>query len=146
MPTGARRARTLQRPTYEDAFEVAVRDAHDRTAEVWLRLMLEGSPERAQRALRGGWRALGLQHGPLDCADHVLGWPIRRSEPNVVLVGASSRVGMPAELLLMREAESIKFFTFIRHENPLVRVAWAPIVKPHHEVVTRLLGRMARQA
>jgi len=145
VPPEARSHRTLTRTGYEDAFVAEVPTAGDRTAEDWMRLVLEDAPLSARKTLRSGWFWLGLKLGPADSRSHVLGWEIRRRTPDLVLLGAASRIGMPAELLLERRPSSLLFCTFVRHENPVVRVAWTAIVaKPHQQVVPRLL-RMAVQ-
>ena len=76
----------------------------------------------------------------------VLGWPIRASDPDFVLLGAESRVGMPGELLLRREDDGLLFATFVRHDNPLVRALWARVVPGHVRTVRTLLERASRNA
>jgi hypothetical protein len=53
---------------------------------------------------------------------------------------------MPAELFLERRDDSLLFCTFVRHENPIVRALWAPIIAPHEQVVTRLLQNAVNRA
>ena len=145
VPPEARALTMLSRAGYADAFSARVPDPQAHTAEEWMRLTIEGAPPPLRRSLRSGWRMLGLKHGPLDSAGHILGWEIRQCDPDVVRVGAASRVGMPAELVLVRRDDSLLFCTFIRHENPVVRAVWAPIVAPHERVVQGLLGRAAKE-
>ena len=89
------------------------------------------------------WFALGLKHGPASSGDHVLGWPLRRTAPDHVLLGAESRFGMPAELLVKLDRDGVLFSTMIEHRNPFMRAVWAPIVSPHQRIVRRLLERAA---
>jgi hypothetical protein len=59
--------------------------------------------------------------------------------PDYVLLGAGSRVGMPAELLFKREASGVRFCTFVTHENALVRAMWTATEPVHGRVVHSLL-------
>ena len=73
-----------------------------------------------------GWTSLGLQLGSLRLGTgFVLGWRSARATPDFLLLGADSRVGMPAELVLKRDDEGILVATLIQQENPAVRAAWA---------------------
>ena len=64
-------------------------------------------------------------------ATFVLGWPVRRSTPEYALLGAESRLGMPAELLVKLERDGVLFSTMIEQRNPIMRAVWAPIAAPH---------------
>ena len=145
VPPSALALTTLARVDYEDAFVVTVASAGERSAEEWMRVVLEESPPPVRRSLRSGWLSLGLKLGSAEASDRVLGWQIRRSEPDLVRVGLDSRVGMPAELLLERRSDSLLFCTFIHHGNPVLRAVWAVgIAQPHQRVVERLLSRAAK--
>jgi hypothetical protein len=98
-----------------------------------------------RRALPWGWLALGLRLGSTRSDRYVLGWEVRRSSPNYVLLGASSRIGMPAELLLKRQQDKLLFATFVRHENANVRAAWAAIEPGHRPVVRYVLVQASRR-
>ena len=140
-PAGIRRLRTLPRADYEDAFELTLGPAVPvRTAEQWIREMLEGAPANTRGRLVLGWTALGLRLGSRDDPGRVLGWEVRSSEPDAVVLGAESRIGMPAELLLLREPERLVFSTQVRHGNPAVRVLWATVEQPHLRIVPALLA------
>ena len=95
LPAGTREIATLARIDYEDAFLVGTGLAQDRTAEQWAREILEGAPVSTRHALTRGWSGLGLRLGPAQSDRHVLGWEIRRSDPDVVLLGARGRSGSP---------------------------------------------------
>jgi len=146
VPSSARELTALSRVDYEDAFTVPVDHTGSRTAEDWMREVLEGSPRSVRRSLRSGWLSLGLKLGSAGASERVLGWEVRQSEPGLVRLGLDSRVGMPAELLLALREDSLLFCTFIRHGNPILRVVWAAsIARPHQEVVARLLGHAAHR-
>jgi hypothetical protein len=63
------------------------------------RAILEDAPIIMRRVLRWGGFALGLYLGPTRSDRLVLDWELRRSTPYSALLAASSRLGLPAELL-----------------------------------------------
>lgn len=145
VPSSVRGIASLSRVDYEDAFVATTAQAKDRTAEEWMRVVLEESPPSVQKSLRSGWLSLGLKLGSAESQERVLGWEVRQSEPDLVRLGLESRVGMPAELLLERRHDSFLFCTFIRHGNPVLRLVWAAgIAKPHQRIVGRLLTRAVK--
>ncbi|MEA2125707.1 MAG: hypothetical protein QOI80_2489 [Solirubrobacteraceae bacterium] len=141
MPPDARSLSTLPRVDYEDAFLVPLEAADDRTAEQWARAILEDAPIAVRSALTSTWHTLGLRLGSPLSERHVLGWEVRRSDRDVVLLGARSRVGMPAELLVRLEPRTLLFATFVQFENPLARTVWAGVEPMHVRVVPRMLER-----
>lgn len=141
-PPGTRSASTLGRVDYEDAFVVDVCEPSALSAEQWMCTILEGAPAAVRLQLLSGWSALGLRLSLSKADRSMLGWQIRTAEPDFVLLGAESRLGMPAELLLRREADRLLFATFVRHDNALVRALWAPVVPTHVRMVQELLARV----
>ena len=144
VPARLRACSTLPRIDYADAFEVNEAGG-PATAEAWARTALEGAPWELRRSLAWGWFALGLRLGPADAPDRVLGWELRRSTPEVALLGAGSRIGMPAEVLFERRGRSLFLATFVRHGNPLTRLFWRPFSVQHRQVVRHLLSQAARR-
>ena len=63
---------------------------------------------------------------------------MRRSAPDFVLLGADSRIGMPAELVFKREPGALLFCTFVAHENSAAKAAWSAIERIHVPVVRSL--------
>jgi hypothetical protein len=141
LPAGARELATLARIDYEDAFLVDTGSAQDRTAEQWARKILEGAPVSTRKALTRGWSGLGLRLGPAQSDGHVLGWEIRHRAPDVVLLGASGRLGLSGELVFQRLPHSLLYATVVQLENPAARGLWAAIASRHRRVVQDLLGR-----
>jgi Protein of unknown function (DUF2867) len=144
VPEGARALCTLSRIDYEDAFLVETGAARERTAEQWARAILEEAPPPLRATLRRGWLALGLELGPSRSERHVLGWEVRRSTRNFVLLGARSRIGMPAELLFKLEPSTLLVSTFVQQDNPLARGLWAGIEPLHQQIVPRVIRRGTR--
>jgi Protein of unknown function (DUF2867) len=140
VPSVARALCTLAHVDYEDAFLVEIGPVQTRTAEQWARAILEDAPAVTRSALLRGWSTLGLQLGPTGSDGFVLGWEVRRSTPDFVLLGASgSRLGLSAELLVKRDGEWLLFDTFVQKENCLARAAWAGVEPVHGPVVRQLL-------
>ena len=141
LPAGTRELSTLAHIDYEDAFVVGTGLAQDRTAEQWAREILEGAPESTRRALARGWSGLGLRLGPAQSDRHVLGWEIRHSDPDTVLLGACGRLGLSGELIFQRSPRSLLYATVVQLENRIARGLWAVIESGHRRVVQDLLER-----
>jgi|SRR5580658_7937628 hypothetical protein len=139
VPTAARAHSTLARIDYDDAFLVETGQAQDRTAEQWARAVLEGAPQRTRNSLSKGWAALGLRLDATQPDRSVLGWEVRRSTPDLALLGASGRLGISGELLFSRQQDALLFATFVRLGNPIARGLWAPIAPRHVQIVRNLL-------
>jgi len=146
LPPAARALSTFGRIDYHDAFLVQAGRDHDRTAGQWARVMLEEAPESTQHTLRRGWSTLGLQLGPARSDHSVLGWEIRRSTPDVALLGLSGRRGLSGELLFERQPGTLLFATFVHLDNRLARTLWAGIVPRHRRVVRNLLEQASVRA
>jgi hypothetical protein len=145
VPPRARALSTLPRIDYDDAFLVDV--AGDRTPEAWARAIFDDAPLGLRATLWSAWLALGLRHGPLRSDHHILGWTVRRSTQDHVLLGSRSRIGMPAELLVERHDDGpLLFCTFVAKETRLARAAWASVDPAHRPAVRLVLGRAARRA
>jgi hypothetical protein len=127
LPVDSRKRTTLPRLDYTDCFLIASDRVEELTAEQWARQMLEAAPAWWQHALPRGWHTLGLEHGPASSADFVLGWPIRQSTDDCLLLGASGHRGLSAELLLERRPDGLLFATFVHQHNwaQLACAVWA---------------------
>jgi hypothetical protein len=139
LPPAARALSTLSHVDYEDAFLAETGPAHDRTGEQWARAILEDAPMSTRNALSRGWSALGLRLGSTQSDRYVLGWEVRRSTPDVALLGASGRFGLSGELLFERRQHTLLFATFVQLENRVARALWAGIASRHRQVVRDLL-------
>jgi hypothetical protein len=138
-PPAARALSTLCRVDYEDAFLVETGPAQDRTGEQWARAILEDAPMSTRNALSRGWSALGLRLGSTQSDRFVLGWEVRRSTPDVALLGASGRLGLSGELLFECQQHTLLFANFVQLENRIARALWAGIAPRHRQVVRDLL-------
>lgn len=145
-PADARALSTLARIDYADAFCVDTGGDLGRTGEQWARATLDDAPLSVRSRLVLGWAALGLRLGLPWSRHRVLGWQIRRSNREFVLLGANSWVGLRGELLFRPEPQGLLFATFLQHSNPAARVAWKQITPKHQLVVHSLLAHAARRA
>jgi len=142
-PSGARNRSTLAQVNYEDAFLVETGAVRGWTGEDWARAVLEGAPEGTRAGLVRGWRALGLRLGPIRSEEFVLGWEVRRSTPDLVLLGSTGRFGLSGELLFEPRRDSLLFATFVQLDNPATHAIWRCIAHRHRGVVRQLLGQAA---
>jgi hypothetical protein len=139
LPSAARALSTLCHVDYEDAFLAGTGPAQDRTGQQWARAILDDAPMSTRNALSRGWSALGLRLGSTQPDRFVLGWEVRRSTPDVALLGASGRLGLSGELLFERQQHTLLFATFVQLENRIARALWAGIAPRHRQVVRDLL-------
>jgi len=144
VPPEVRALSALPRVDYCDAFVFDVGSRHDESAEDLIREVLEGAPLSVRTQLLSGWSTIGLKVGS-GSDDSVLGWDVRRSVPDHVLLGADSRIGMPGELLLKKEDGALLFATFVAQRNLIARAVWAVTEPVHVRVVRDILGQASRR-
>jgi hypothetical protein len=144
LPSSARALSTLARIDYCDAFLFDVGSTHDESAEELIREILEGAPLAVRAQLLSGWSAIGLKVGNTS-EPSVLGWEVRRTAPDHVLLGAESRIGMPGELLLKKDDDALLFATFVAQRNLIARAVWAVTAPVHVRVVRDILDQASRR-
>jgi hypothetical protein len=145
VPPDVRRLSTLDRVDYADAFTVELDPAaRRRNPEQWARAILDGAPAAVRAALVSGWLGLGLRLGPPRSDAFVSGWRVRRSTKELALLGSASRIGMPAELLVLRRGRGLLFSTFVEQDNPLARSVWRAVEPLHRPIVRRILEQGTR--
>jgi hypothetical protein len=143
VPSSARALSTLARVDYSDAFLFDVGSTHDESAEDLIREILDGAPVAVRTQLLSGWSAIGLKVG--NTSNGVLGWEVRRTVPDHVLLGAESRIGMPGELLLKKHDDALLFATFVAQRNLVARAVWAVTEPVHVRVVRDILGQASQR-
>ncbi len=142
VPSGIRDLSTLPTIDYADAFLVDTSAHGDWTPERWAIAVLEEAPPETRSQLLAGWSALGLKSAETDRS--VLGWDIRRSSADSLLLGRGSRIGMPGELLFARRPDGLLFATFVHHRTAVTRALWAAVRRTHVRTVSSLLARAVR--
>ena len=141
LPADARSLSTLRRIDYEDAFVIA--GAAEHAPRQWARAVIDDAPPRVRARLYTGWLSLGLRLGSPWSSHRVLGWRVARSEPDWLLLTASSWLGLRGELLFRSEPDGLLFATLIQLTNPVARSVWARVTNTHQQVVRSLLRHAA---
>ncbi|HKP41055.1 hypothetical protein [Mycobacterium sp.] len=145
VPAAARALCTLSHIDYEDAFLVEAGAARQPTASDWVKAFFDDAPIASKVKLLLGWSAIGLIPAMNRSAGSVLGWEIRASTSDFVLLGRSSLIGMPGQLLFKREPDALLFATFVQHDNPIARTVWAATEPQHVPIVHDLLEQAAHR-
>ncbi|MBB4892952.1 hypothetical protein FHS39_001963 [Streptomyces olivoverticillatus] len=147
VPPAAQALSTLARIDYANALLADVGPAAgDRTAEQWARAVMEDAPADTRQALTQGWTSLGLQLGPARSDGFVLGWPVRHSAPDIVLLSADPTLGLHGQLLLQREERTLLMACFIQLDSNQARALWAQAESRHPEVMHQLLEQAVSRA
>jgi hypothetical protein len=144
VPSSVLALSTLPRIDYCDAFLFDIGSRRDQSAEDLIRDVLEGAPLAVRTQLLSGWSTIGLKVTS-GSQGSVLGWNVRCSMPDHVLLGADSRIGMPGELLLKKEDAALLFATFVAQRNLLARAVWAVTEPVHVRVVRDVLGQASQR-
>jgi hypothetical protein len=140
----ARAFDTLAEPHYAAAWEVATADGDTRDAEQWARATFEDAPPALRRFIMTGWIAgLRLRLGPRASPDHVLGWRIVTTTPEVIILSVQSALIGTAHFVLNLEGSRVLLTNFVRYEKPAARPIWATVQPLHHQIVPYLLGHAA---
>jgi hypothetical protein len=139
VPTEIRELSTLARVDYADTFLVDVGASPQRSALEWARAVLDDAPLGTRTRLLAGWSALGLKLAVTDPAA-MLGWRVRRTAPDHVLLFADGRLGLSGQLLFMCAPGELWFATFVRLDGRASRLAWAGVERVHDPVVRSLLA------
>jgi hypothetical protein len=139
VPPVARALCTLSDIAYADAFLLETGLAVQCSAEQCGRVVLAGAPLATRVRLQLGWSAIGLKPAISGSSRSILGWEIRSSTNEFVLLGRDSLIGMPGELLFKHDKDSVLFCTFLQHNNVVARGIWASIETTHVRIVRDLL-------
>jgi hypothetical protein len=142
VPASARELTEVEPIDYEDAFLVDPAPAAWRPAEAAAQAVLGDAPAKLREALLAGWSSLGLRLGP-DGGRQVLGWQLRRADPEVAVLAADSPLGIEAELVFARQGHALLYATFVRLDGESARAAWSQVEPVHPPMVRRLLERAA---
>jgi hypothetical protein len=145
VPPATRSLSTLSHVDYADTFLVEVGTPKEWSAEQWARAVLNDAPIRVRANLLLGWSAIGLKPAIGRSGQSILGWKIRVSTPEFVLLGRDSLIGMPGELLFKCERHALTFATFVQHNSWIARAVWAAIEPVHIRVVSKVLEQASRR-
>jgi hypothetical protein len=126
---------------YADAFEIRVREPDRRSAEQFARCALEQAPWPVRWTVRIVQRhLLRLRLGPRSSPDHIFGWKILTTQPDVIHLEAVSPL-LGRGVLVGRRTDPtcvvITTYVFYTRSTP-ARVAWT-IAGPLHRWIARYL-------
>ena len=123
---------TVASVDYADAFEVERSPTDTRSAEQWARDGFERLPVVTRRAglLAHRW-ILGFHLGPWASSNHIFGWRIVTSEPELLHLEARSRL-LSGHMVWRLHDERLLMTTFLRFEMRRTATAvWAVIGNVH---------------
>jgi hypothetical protein len=146
VPPAVRELSTLARLDYADTFLVDVGAVGRRTAEEWARHVFDAAPAPTRAGLVAAWWTLGFDLRPWRRDGHVLGWAIRRSDADHVVIGAGSPLGLSAELLVKRQEPKLLFATCIEQRSTAGRALWAAVAHGHPAVVRAVMSSASRRS
>jgi hypothetical protein len=134
---------------YADAFEIRLAEPDPRSAEEFARSALEGAPWWMRRTVLLVHRyVLRVRLGPRSSPDHILGWKIQTSEPDVLqLVAESALLGRGAIIGRSPDPSRRVITTYLFHTRPaLARAVWKFVGPLHRRVAPDLLNRAAARS
>jgi hypothetical protein len=125
---------------YADAFEVTVDRTDARTAEEIVRTGLSRvAPTRFSALLLAHRHVLGFRLGPASSPDHVMGWRLVTSEPDLCRLEADGP--MMAGTMIARRVDPVtaRLTTFVRYRNPVAKIIWAVCGPIHRRAAPQLM-------
>jgi hypothetical protein len=134
------RPSTIASPDYADAFEVTRSPTDRRSAEQWARDGFERLPVSVRRSgLLIHRRILGFCLGSWASSNHVFGWRIVTSEPELLHLEARSTL-LSGHMVWRLHHERLVMTTFLRYEmRRTASVVWAVIGNVHRGAAPHLL-------
>jgi hypothetical protein len=122
---------------YRVSFAIERPPSETLTAEGWSRAIFEGAPIATRCFLIIGWLALSLRIRPRRSAGRVLGWPIAREDPEMVVLVVPALLGLTSCNVVSIDRDRITLSSFVRYTGSMTtitRAAWA-VTRPIHELV-----------
>jgi hypothetical protein len=131
---------------YADAFEVTLPEGDGRTAEQVVRAGLQHAPPKLRSTIVVMHRhVLRFQLGPVSSPNHVVGWQIMTSEPDVFLMEASGPLidgAIVARRVGERAARLTTFVVFRRRR--LASLIFLLVAPMHRRVAAYLMERAVK--
>jgi hypothetical protein len=142
VPEAISRLGLLDRVDYQDAFTARSQARH--TAREWARLGLEGPPLPVRMLIYRAQR-LGFRLGPFTSAEHLGGWAILRTDPQLIVLGAAGPL-FTARVVVSTSPGQIVLSTLLRYEQPAARLAWSVLRFGHRLTAPYLLSHAVARA
>jgi hypothetical protein len=132
---------------YADAFEIRLGDADPRSAEQFARSALEEAPWPLRWTIRlVHRRLLRFRLGPRSSPDHLLGWTIITSKPDVIQLQAVSPLLRAVIVSRRLDLPGAVVTTYLFYRQPVpARVVWTVVGPLHRRVAAYLLEHAARR-
>jgi hypothetical protein len=139
VPEGILGVDTLPNPGYTCAFGLVARPAGARSAEEWLRAIMEDGPKPMRWLILAGWiGALRLRLGPRPSPDHVLGWKILSVTRAEIVIGVKGATLSAHQVVQVNDGEVIHA-TIVSYDRPAARVLWAVAAPIHVRTIPYLM-------
>jgi hypothetical protein len=128
------------RPDYADAFEIHRNASDHRHAESWARDGFERLPMKSRKyGMLAHRYLLGFRLGPWSSPEHIFGWCIAISRPDVLYLEATGRL-MSGHMIWRLERDRLVMTTFVKYNKPgLASGIWAFAGRIHRGSVPKLL-------
>jgi len=139
VPAAVAEIAGLDRVDYDEAFTFETEAVQP--PEEWARLILEGAPLSKRLLMIGAWTALGIRLAFPGSTGHVLGWRIRHSDADAVVLGVHAAVGLTARVVIQVEQQRVTHSMLVRYDRALGRRVWSRMAPGHHRFVRALLNR-----
>jgi hypothetical protein len=132
---------------YSDVFEAPIPNGDLRTAEQSFRDAVGDEPGAGGNVI--GWihrHILGFRLGPYSSPDHIIGWPILRSDHDEIVLAAHGPL-MHGQLTLRRQdGRRATLTTRLHYRRKIAAGAvWAMVGPLHRVLAPRLIERTARR-
>lgn len=127
-------------PDYATSFAVDLAHGDTRSAEGWVRSILEGAPVFLRWFVQFGWKfVLRLRLSPRGVGGTVAGWTIRRTTPDSIMLEVESSLIVARKVLRMEADHRLTLTTYVWYERRRGRLLWLAIAPVHHRVEPLLL-------
>jgi hypothetical protein len=128
---------------YREHFTVGI--PAGRTPEQWAHRILSEAPLRQRATMVGAWIALGVLLTPPYVPGAVLGWRIRRVEPDRIELGIHSLTGLTARLTWRIDGDQLDHVMVVHFATPLSARIWARVAPGHRRFIQARLAQAARE-
>jgi hypothetical protein len=130
---------SLADPSYTCAFKILKELNDTRTAEEWLRAMLEEAGSALRAFLITGWiGALRLRLGPRPSTDHILGWKILSATPTKITIGVEGPMLSAHQVVHCRDSEVVHA-TIVHFDRSAAKVVWSVAAPIHVRTIPHLM-------
>jgi Protein of unknown function (DUF2867) len=138
-------AATALEADYTDVFEAPILHGDSRSAEQAFRSAVGTKPGAGGSLVRWIHRhVLRLRLGPYSSPDHIVGWPIARSNHDEIVLTTSGPL-MRGQLTLRRRDGRATLTTRLHYRHKIAaRTVWAVVGPLHRIVAPRLMKHIAR--